>query len=421
MFNPTTHPAVPLVEEPIEVSAGSGAFTELGVSDRVVEALARRDIHRTFAIQALVLADAIAGRDVLAKSRTGSGKTLAFAVPIVERLSPRGRPSALVLVPTRELAAQVAGEFRGIAEAKSLRVAAVYGGVSIAKQVKAAGRADILIATPGRLLDLLRRKLLRLNRVAICVLDEADRMLDMGFLPDVSVILSVLPEPRQTMLFSATLDGEIGRLAARFTTDPVRHEVREPRPVVSEAIHRFVAVEPGEKMDVLARELAGERGLTLVFVRTKRGADRLARHLKARGFGAQAMHGDMSQAARERALARFASGQADVMAATDVAARGLDLEHISHVVNFDPPADDKAYVHRVGRTARAGRTGTGVTFVTPDQQAEVAQIAKVLELHREFADAGLHSHPAAQRQPATRSRPGARRRTNAPSRRRRCA
>jgi superfamily II DNA/RNA helicase len=418
MVNLAAHSSIPLVEEPIKVSAGSRAFAELGVSDRVVEALARRNINRTFAIQALVLADAIAGLDVLAKSRTGSGKTLAFAVPIVERLSRRGQPSALILVPTRELAAQVAGEFRGIADAKGLRVAAVYGGVSIAKQVKAAGRADILIATPGRLLDLLRRKLLRLNRVGICVLDEADRMLDMGFLPDVSVILSVLPTPRQTMLFSATLDGEVGRLAARFTQDPVRHEVREPRPVVSEAVHRFVAVDPGEKMDVLARELAGERGLTLVFVRTKRGADRLARQLKARGFGAQAMHGDMSQAARERALTRFTSGQADVMAATDVAARGLDLEHISHVVNFDPPADDKAYVHRVGRTARAGRTGTGVTFVTPDQQAEVAQIAKVLELHREFADAGLQGQPPAQRQPAAR-RPDGRRRTNGPSRRRR--
>ncbi len=410
MVNATAHPAVPLVEERLEAPAGSGAFAEFGVSNRVVKALTQRNINRTFAIQALVLADAIAGRDILAKSRTGSGKTLAFAVPIVERLSPRGRPSALVLVPTRELAAQVAGEFCGIADAKGLRVAAVYGGVSIAKQVKAAGRSDILIATPGRLLDLLRRKMLRLNLVSICVLDEADRMLDMGFLPDVSVILSVLPEPRQTMLFSATLDGEIGQLAARFTKDPVRHEVREPRPVVTEAVHRFVAVEPGEKIDVLARELAADRDLTLVFVRTKRGADRLARQLKARGFRAQAMHGDMSQAARERALTRFASGQADVLTATDVAARGLDLEHISHVVNFDPPADDKAYVHRVGRTARAGRTGTGVTFVTPDQRAEVAQMAKVLELHREFADAGLQGQPAAQGQPPARRRPGGRRR-----------
>ncbi|MGH8973372.1 MAG: DEAD/DEAH box helicase [Acidimicrobiia bacterium] len=376
------------------------------MSAKVVAALARRHIHAPFAIQSLVLADAIAGRDVLAQSRTGSGKTLAFAVPIVERLSPRGRPAALVLVPTRELANQVTEEFRGIAAARGLSAAAVYGGVGIANQVKAARRADILVATPGRLLDLLRRRLLRLNHVAICVLDEADRMLDMGFLPDVRDILSVLPEKRQTMLFSATLDGEVDRLAARFTHDALRHEITDPRPVVSEAVHRFVAVATGDKLDALARELAGERGPTLVFVRTKRGADRLARNLVARGFGAQALHGDMSQPARERAVRRFASGAVDIMAATDVAARGLDLEHISHVVNFDLPGDEKAYIHRVGRTARAGRTGTGITFVTTDQQPEMAKMAKLLDLEREFAAAGLPDgrRPQPRSNPRSRSR-----------------
>jgi superfamily II DNA/RNA helicase len=369
--------------------APEAGFAQFGVSPKVVDALARRDIHSPFAIQSLVLADAIAGRDVLVQSRTGSGKTLAFAVPIVERISKRARPSALVLVPTRELANQVTEEFRGLAAARGLSVAAVYGGVGIANQVKAARKADIVVATPGRLLDLLRRRLLRLNDVGICVLDEADRMLDMGFLPDVSDILSVLPEQRQTMLFSATLDGDVDRLATRFTHDAVRHEIVEARRVVAEAIHRFVAVAAGDKLDVLARELTGERGPTLVFVRTKRGADRLARHLVARGFGAQALHGDMSQPARERAVRRFASGAVDVMAATDVAARGLDLEHISHVVNFDPPSDEKAYIHRVGRTARAGRTGTGITFVTTEQQAEMAKMAKLLELDREFAAAGF--------------------------------
>ncbi len=369
--------------------APEAGFAEFGVSPKVVDALARRDIRSPFAIQSLVLADAIAGRDVLVQSRTGSGKTLAFAVPIVERISKRARPSALVLVPTRELANQVTEEFRGLAAARGLSVAAVYGGVGIANQVKAARRADIVVATPGRLLDLLRRRLLRLNDVGICVLDEADRMLDMGFLPDVSDILSVLPEQRQTMLFSATLDGDVDRLATRFTHDAVRHEIIDARPVVSEAVHRFVAVAAGDKLDALARELTGERGPTLVFVRTKRGADRLARHLVARGFGAQALHGDMSQPARERAVRRFASGAVDVMAATDVAARGLDLEHISHVVNFDPPGDEKAYIHRVGRTARAGRTGTGITFVTTEQQPEMAKMAKLLELDHEFAAAGF--------------------------------
>ena len=367
----------------------AGGFADFGVSAKVIDALARRDILAPFAIQSLVLADAMAGRDVLAKSCTGSGKTLAFAVPIVERVTKQARPSALVLVPTRELANQVTGEFRSIAAARGLAVAAVYGGVGIGDQVKAARKADIIVATPGRLLDLLRRRLVRLNNVGICVLDEADRMLDMGFLPDVTTILSLLPERRQTMLFSATLDGEVNHLATRFTHDPVRHEITEERPVISLAVHRFVAVDAGDKLNVLTRELAGERGPTLIFVRTKRGADRLARHLVARGFDTQALHGDMSQNARERAMRRFASGAVDIMAATDVAARGLDLEGISHVVNFDPPGDEKAYIHRVGRTARAGRTGTGITFVTADQQSEMAKMAKLLELDREFRAAGL--------------------------------
>ncbi|MGH9036303.1 MAG: DEAD/DEAH box helicase [Acidimicrobiia bacterium] len=367
----------------------TSGFADFGVSAPVVEALARRNITDTFPIQALVLPDALAGRDVLARSQTGSGKTLAFAVPIVERLSPAGKPSALILVPTRELAAQVADEFGVIAGVKGLRVAAVYGGVGIKAQVDRARRADIIIATPGRLLDLLGRRLLRINRVHTCVLDEADRMLDMGFIPDVRTILSLLSAERQTMLFSATLDGEIGRLAGEFTRDPLLHEVHDDRTLVAEAQHRFIAVEAKDKLDTLVRELGEDRGLTLVFVRTKRGAARLARNLKALGFGVEALHGDMSQAARERSLARFASGKADVLAATDVAARGLDVEHISHVVNFDPPADDKAYVHRVGRTARAGRGGTGVTFVTPDQQADMSRMADMLDLREEFADAGL--------------------------------
>jgi ATP-dependent RNA helicase RhlE len=392
----------------------TSAFADFGVSAPVVEALARRSITETFPIQELVLPDALAGRDVLARSRTGSGKTLAFAVPIVERLSPTGKPSALVLVPTRELAAQVAEEFRGIAAARHLRVAAVYGGVGITAQVDRARRADVLIATPGRLLDLLHRRLLRINRVRTCVLDEADRMLDMGFIPDVRLILSLLSDDRQTMLFSATLDGEIGRLAGEFTRDPVLHEIHDVRPVIAEANHRFVAVEAKDKLDTLVRELGGERDLTLVFVRTKRGAARLARNLKTLGFGAEALHGDMSQAARERSLARFASGKADVLAATDVAARGLDVEHISHVVNFDPPADDKAYVHRVGRTARAGRGGTGVTFVTPDQQADMSRMADMLKLHGEFADAGLSlvrvARPSVGGRPRLGQQPSARRR-----------
>lgn len=353
-----------------------------------------RNITGTFAIQAMVLRDAMAGRDVLARSRTGSGKTLAFAVPIVERLAhDQASPGALILVPTRELASQVAEEFRAIADVKHLAVATVYGGVGIADQAKRAAHADIVVATPGRLLDLVRRKHLKLGSVRICVLDEADRMLDMGFLPDVSKILAMLPEERQTMLFSATLTGEVGRLAARYTITPVRHEIHDERPVVAEALHRFVPVERAFKVDALERELAGERGLTLIFVRTKIGADRLGSALKARGFGAQVLHGGMTQSARERTLARFAAGKADVLVATDVAARGLDLEHITHVVNFDLPHDAKDYVHRVGRTARAGRGGTGITLVTPEERVEASRIARHLKLHVEFAEAGMTVSP----------------------------
>jgi superfamily II DNA/RNA helicase len=370
-----------------------------------------RGIREPFPIQSLVLRDAIAGRDVLARSRTGSGKTLAFAVPIVERLRPGGgSPNALILAPTRELASQVTEDFRAIADVKRLRVAAVYGGVGLGPQAKRARHADILIATPGRLLDLVQRKMLRLDRVRICVLDEADRMLDMGFLPDVTRILEMLRPDRQTMLFSATLEGAIGRLAARFIDDPVRHEVAGlDGPLVTEAHHRFVAVDQAGRLRALVRELAADRGLTLVFVRTKRGADRLARNLKAEGFRVGALHGGMTQPARERALGRFAAGANDVLVATDVAARGLDLEHITHVINFDPPADDKDYLHRVGRTARAGRSGTGITFVTPEKRAEVGRMANVLKLHTEFGDAGLRiegsRHPSSGRRPRSRPRP----------------
>jgi superfamily II DNA/RNA helicase len=382
-------------------------FVDLGASEIVADALAKRGIDGAFPIQALVLPDALAGRDVCARSRTGSGKTLAFAIPIVERLQASGRsPNALILVPTRELASQVTEEFRGIADVKHLQVAAVYGGVGIGPQAKRARHADIVIATPGRLLDLVARKLIRLDRVRIAVLDEADRMLDMGFLPDVRRILALLRPDRQTMLFSATLEGEIAKLADGSTTDAIRHEIDDERPTVSTATHRFVGVPHPDKFSTLVRELAADRGLALVFVRTKRGADRVAQNLKKQGFRVGALHGDMSQGQRERALGHFAAGRNDVLVATDVAARGLDLDDISHVINFDPPADDATYVHRVGRTARAGRSGTGITFVTPDQQAEVGQMAKVLKLGSEFSDAGLRVTASGQRQGSSKSRGG---------------
>ena len=370
-------------------------FTDLGASAPVVRALARRGIDMPFAIQEMVLPDALAGRDVLAKSRTGSGKTLAFGISLVERIeADTMRPAALVLVPTRELAVQVTEEIRDIAAARNLRVAPVYGGVSLEKQAQRAAKAHIVVATPGRLWDLMNRRLISIAHVTMVVLDEADRMLDMGFQPQVDRILSTLRGQRQTMFFSATLDGLVGHLARRYTVDPVRHEITDARPVIQEADHRFVAVSESDKLQGLVDVLNEERGLALVFVRTKRGADRLRTRLSAKGVKALALHGDMTQSARERALQTFASGKVDVLVATDVAARGLDLDDITHVVNYDPPRDHQDYVHRVGRTARAGRAGAGVTFVSPGQQGELSAIARRLKLDEEFEADGMTLAPA---------------------------
>jgi ATP-dependent RNA helicase RhlE len=370
----------------------SQTFIDLGVSAAVSDALANGGIAEPFLIQSLVIPDALHGHDVLAKSPTGSGKTLAFAIPIVERTPAEGTtPTALVLVPTRELALQVADEFAKLAPAKGLRVAAVYGGAPVHKQAKDAKGAQILVATPGRLQDLIDRRLIQAGGVAILVLDEADRMLDMGFRPQVERILRSVPPKRQTMLFSATLDGEVGELARAYTRNPSHFEAAPPIPVEGDAVveHAFVSVTAENKLDRLIEMLEADRGLALVFVRTKRGAGRLAEKLERRGVPALAMHGDMTQPAREKALARFRSGRATTLVATDVAARGLDLTEISHVINFDPPEDDKGYVHRVGRTGRAGRAGQGITLVLPEQQAEVSRVAARLGHRDQFESAGM--------------------------------
>jgi ATP-dependent RNA helicase RhlE len=370
------------------------SFSDLGVSKLVVDTLAKRGVTEPFKIQSLVLRDAIDGRDVLAKSQTGSGKTLGFAIPIVERILPGDpTPSALILVPTRELAVQVSEDTEDVARVKGLRVGVAYGGVSITMQGKGVGRAQILVATPGRLEDLAERRLIKLDGVRILVLDEADRMLDMGFQPQVDRIVRRIPKDRQTMFFSATLDGDAGRIADVYTRNAKRHEVESDGKTVEEVEHKFISVEAHGKVDALIDLLGIERGLALVFVRTKRGADRLVQKLKAKGVRAEAMHGDMTQPARERALKRFETHKVDVLIATDVAARGLDLETISHVVNFDPPEDDKGYVHRVGRTARAGRGGIGVTLVTTEQQGDVGRMAARLDLHEEFQLEGMKMAP----------------------------
>jgi superfamily II DNA/RNA helicase len=373
----------------------SQTFADLGVSEVVCAALEERGITAPFPIQRLVHEDVAAGRDVLVQSPTGSGKTLAFAIPIVDRVAAEARrPAVLVLAPTRELAQQIVEETRDLAHARALSIAAVYGGVGIERQARQASRAHILVATPGRLLDLLNRRALTLEHVHTLVLDEADRMLDMGFRPAVDRIVALTRRDRHTLFFSATLEGEIGRVAKAYTQDARRHHL-EAAPERTAAIdHRFVAVAHEAKLDQLVDELSdATRGLALIFVRTKRGADRLAKRLDARGVASVAMHGDKSQGQRQRALANFEAGNVDTLVATDVAARGIDVTGITHVINFDAPEDREGYVHRVGRTGRAGRTGVGITFVMADQERDVGRIAGELDLGREFSQAGLAMTP----------------------------
>ena len=388
----------------------SKSFSALGVSTPVVRTLAERNIITPFAVQSLVLEDALAGVDILAASPTGSGKTLAFGIPLVERTSAGGnRPGALVLVPTRELASQVVEDLRAHAKAKGLSIAAVYGGTALGPQAKRAKSAHILVATPGRLFDLIERGMVHLGNVRVLVLDEADRMLDMGFRPQVDRILKGVPENRQTMLFSATLDGAVADLARRYTSNAVRYTAEAPiEAQQGEIEHHFVPVTADGKLEALAEKLGGDRGLALVFVRTKHGADKLARKLsRQHDVPTVVMHGNMSQNARERSLAQFESGRVSTLVATDVAARGLDVDGITHVINFDPPHGDDDYVHRVGRTGRAGRSGTGITFVTPEQRADVQKLAKNLGHADAFAASGMAvaaAAPAARRGTRQRNR-----------------
>ena len=365
-------------------------FRSLGVSEAVADVLAARGIETPFQIQTLVIPEALRGGDVLAKSPTGSGKTLAFAIPILERIDPAARrPAALVLVPTRELCVQVTEVFELIA-GDDLEVASVYGGVPLAAQARLAKNAHVIVATPGRLQDLVDRRLVSLDHVRVLVLDEADRMLDMGFKPQVDRLVRVLSEERQTMFFSATLDGEVGELARRYTHFPARFEGQLPAELrTGDVDHRFVPVTADTKVSTLVELLNEERGLVLVFVRTKAGADRLVEKLRRHEVDAVAIHGDKGQAQRERALARFDAGKVKTLVATDVAARGLDVDDITHVINFDPPEEPDVYTHRVGRTGRAGRGGVGITLVLPEQQEEVSRVARLQGQVEAYEEAGL--------------------------------
>jgi superfamily II DNA/RNA helicase len=358
-------------------------FADLGTSKPVVDALNARSITQPFPVQEMVVRDALAGRDLLVQSPTGSGKTLAFGVPMVDLIEPDGKgPRALVLAPTRELASQIVVELDSLARARRLKIAAVYGGVGFGPQIAAAKRADILVATPGRLEDLLGRGAVSLGKVQVLVLDEADRMLDMGFRPAVDRIVDQTPADRQTLFFSATLEGATGKVAAAYTRDARSHTHAEPERKEANIEHRFLPVESqGAKLEHLVTHLStADAGRSLVFVRTKRGADRLVKRLRSRQVNAVAMHGDKSQSQRERALARFERGEVMTLVATDVAARGIDIPDVAHVINYDAPEDRDAYVHRVGRTGRAGRTGTGISFVLADQAAEMRRITTSLGL-----------------------------------------
>ena len=374
------------------------SFAELGLDPRLVSALAARDIRVPFAIQARALPDALAGRDVLGRAETGSGKTLAFGLPMLSRLAglpdraARCAPRGLILVPTRELAQQVAGVLTPLGRTLSVSVTTVYGGVPIGRQIsRIAGGVDIVVATPGRLIDLLERGACRLTDIRITVLDEADHMADLGFLPSVTRILDETPAGGQRLLFSATLDRGVGTLVRSYLVEPALHAVTPEIVAGGTAEHSVLVLESQDKVAVAA-ELASRPARTLFFVRTKHGADRLAQQLNRAGVPAAAIHGDRNQNQRQRALDAFTAGHPRVLVATDVAARGIHVDGVELVVHFDPPNDHKDYLHRSGRTARAGATGLVVTLALREQVLQIRQLhaAAGVEPARHHVTAG---HP----------------------------
>lgn len=359
---------------------GAAAFRDLGLPDQLVTVLERRGLSAPFPIQARTLPDALAGRDILGRAQTGSGKTLAFGLPMLTRLAAskrRGAPKAprgLVIVPTRELARQVADALVPLGHVSSLNVASVYGGAPIGRQIDRLRRGvDIVVATPGRLIDLLDRKACTLERIEVAVVDEADHMADLGFLPDVTRILDATPPGGQRLLFSATLDRGVDGLVRAYLTDPGFHAVAPAAAPVEAVDHRVFVLPDGDKV-AIAAEIAERPGRTLFFVRTKHGAARLAKQLTRAGVSADAIHGNLNQNQRQRALAGFAAGHPRVLVATDVAARGIHVDDIDLVVHFDPPNDHKGYLHRSGRTARAGAGGTVLALVAPNQVRDVAHL-----------------------------------------------
>jgi superfamily II DNA/RNA helicase len=357
-------------------------FAHLGLPNSLVRALEARDLVEPFPVQSAAIPDALAGRDISGKAPTGSGKTLAFGLPLLARVDQavKHRPRALILAPTRELAEQIKKELAPLAKAVERRVLAIYGGVGYGPQKNALRKGvDVLVATPGRLEDLIEQKSVNLSQCDIVVVDEADRMADMGFLPAVRRILDRTSSDRQTLLFSATLDGDIAVLSRDYQSDPVSHEAGTVEPETIDARHHFWLVQRHDRVQHTA-ELIEAAGKSIVFTRTRHGADRLARQLSKLGVGAVAMHGGRNQNQRNRALKEFTTGRASALIATDVAARGIHIDSVASVVHFDPPADHKDYLHRSGRTARAGATGTVVSLVAHDQRRVVQRMQHELGL-----------------------------------------
>ena len=366
----------------------STTFDALGVSPDLVEALRQRGIETAFEIQAMTIPDALAGRDVCGKAKTGSGKTLAFGLPIIERLgrAESGRPLALALVPTRELATQVCDELAPLGAARDRRFLAVYGGANMDKQIRAIkDGVDMIVATPGRMIDLLQQGAVSVAALEHVVIDEADRMADMGFLPQVEWILRQVDERHQTLLFSATLDGAVDTLIQRYQHDPAMHEVDSGTVTVDEMEHRFLLVHEMDKTKVAA-SIANGVSRTMMFTRTKRGADRLARDLNDLGVDAAAIHGDLRQKDREKALARFMDGNLPVLVATDVAARGIHVDDVDVVIHFDPPEDHKNYLHRSGRTARAGESGVVVTLLLWNEELDIKRLQRRCEIDQPIVE-----------------------------------
>lgn len=400
----TGQAAVPALNEPAadidasvdELDLEQKSFADFGVSQPIVDALNAKGITYPFPIQALTLPIALTRQDIIGQAKTGTGKTLGFGIPMIEAvvgpkdegfdaLAKPGAPQALAIAPTRELAVQVAGDLVAAAANRNIRIVEVYGGRAYEPQVDALKRgAEIVVGTPGRLIDLLKQKVLDLSQVKTLVLDEADEMLDLGFLEDVETIMSATPPTRHTMLFSATMPGAVVAMARRFMSRPTHIRAQDPtddHQTVKETTQVVYRAHQLNKIEVLARILqAKDRDLAIVFTRTKRQAARVAEELEERGFATGSLHGDLGQGARERALRAFRSGKVDVLVATDVAARGIDVDNVTHVINYQCPEDDKTYVHRIGRTGRAGHKGTAVTFVDWEDTPRWSVINNALNL-----------------------------------------